>query len=395
MNGVLQGIRVLDFSNFIAGPYCGMLLAAMGAEVIRVEPPGGGMDRDIGPYAPNGEGMWPWHYCCCKKGITLNLQAEKGRHVLRELLGKTDVVIEAYTPAVKKKLGMDFDSLQAIDRRIILVSISGFGQSGPYANRGGLDTVAQGMSGLMAVTGMPEGPPLRSGSTVVDYGAALYGALGAMFALYHRQRTGTGQAVDVSLLDTAVSFMETVFAEYTLLGLERKPIGNRRPYTAPTDMFKARDGYVYVSVSTDTFWNRFCDLTGWDEYRDDPKFNSNRVRYKSQDLLNDLAAQWIKDRTVDEVVSAMNRAGIPAGPVYSIPQVLKDVHIRGREMLVEMEYPEVGKFIVPGLALKLSESPGGLNKPAPKCGEHTSEIYGRLLGYSRERIDAMAAEGVI
>ena len=160
-------------------------------------------------------------------------------------------------------------------------------------------------------------------------------------------------------------------------------------------MFKARDGYVYVSVSTDVFWDRFCDVTGWDEYRDDPKFNSNRVRYKSQDLLNDMAGQWIKDRTVDEVVLAMNSAGIPAGPVYSIPEALKDAQIREREMLVEMEYPEIGKFIVPGLALKLSDSPGKVNKPAPRCGEHNNEIYTELLKYSQEEIDALATDGVI
>jgi crotonobetainyl-CoA:carnitine CoA-transferase CaiB-like acyl-CoA transferase len=395
MMRILEGIRVLDFSSLIAGPYCAMLLAAMGAEVIRVEPPGGGLDRDVGPYAPNGEGLYPWHYCCNKKGITLNLQTGRGRLLLRELLAKTDIVVEAFTPSVKKELGMDFDSLQAIDKGIILVSISGYGQYGPYADRRGLDTIAQGMAGLMAITGMPEGPPLRSGAAVVDYGAALNGALGAVLALYQRQKSGRGQAVDVSLLDTAVSFMETVFSEYVMLGVERKPMGNRRPYTAPTDLFRAKDGYVYISVSTNSFWKRMCDVAGWDEYRDDPRFNSNRVRYKSQEFLNHLAATWVKDRTVEEVVTALNRAGIPSGPVYSIPEIIKDKHIRQREMLVELEHPGGGTFLVPGLVPKLSETPGRIDQRAPVCGEHNREVYGDLLGRNSEEIAALAAGGVI
>ncbi|MEW5912490.1 MAG: CoA transferase [Thermodesulfobacteriota bacterium] len=395
MEKALDGIRVLDFSHFIAGPFCGMLLGAMGAEVIRIEPPQGSLDREIGPFAPDGRAMYPWHYCCNKKGITLDTRSEKGRQIIRELLAKSDVVIEAFMPPVKKKLGLDFESLQAIDPGLILVSVSGHGQTGPYANRGSFDAIAQGMAGMMAVTGYPGEPPLKSGAAVIDYGTGLYGALGAMLALFHRQKTGRGQAVDVSLLDTAVSFMETAFAEYTVLGLDRKGMGNRRPYTAPTDMFATKDGYVNISVSTDRFWEKFCELTGNEEYKNDPRYSSNRTRYQHQEFLNGLAREWIATRTVSEVVETFAAAGIPAGPVYSIPQVLQDEHIRQREMIVELDYPQVGKVPLPGLAVKLSRTPGAFDRRSPELGEHTQQVLADVLGYDQAQIDELKKAGVI
>lgn len=395
MDKVLGGIRVLDFSHFIAGPYCAMLLAAMGAEVIRVEPPQGSIDRDIGPYAPNGQGMYPWHYCCNKKGITLDTRGEEGQAILKDLLANTDVVVEAFMPRVKKKIGLDYDSLLAINPGLVLVSISGFGQSGPYADRGGFDAIAQGMSGLMAVTGYSEGPPLKAGSAVIDYGTGLYGALGAVLALLNRQKTGQGQAVDVSLLDTAVSFTETVFAEYQVLGKERSAMGNRRPYTAPTDMYGAKDGYVNISVSADRFWPKFCGVIGEKNYAQDSRYNSNRVRYKNQEFLNALARKWVAERTVEEVVETLTAAGIPVGPVYSIPQVMQDEHIRSRKMIVELEYPDTGKVPVPGLAVKLSRTPGALDQRGPELGEHNQQVYGELLGYSEQRLAGLKKAGVI
>ncbi len=395
MERVLDGIRVLDFSHFIAGPYCALLLGAMGAEVIRIEPPQGGLDRDIGPYAPGGQGMYPWHYCCNKKGITLDTRSAKGRTILKELLAKSDVVIEAFMPRVKKKIGLDYPSLQAINPGLILVSVSGFGQFGPYADRGGFDAIAQGMAGMMAVTGHPEGPPLKEGSAIIDYGTGLYGALGAMLALFQRQKTGRGQAVDVCLLDTAVSFMETVFAEFAVLGQERRGLGNRRPYTAPTDMFGAKDGYVNISVSTNKFWDKFCEVIGQEQHKKDSRYNSNRVRYQNQEFLNALARQWVATKTVAEVVQALTSAGVPVGPVYSIPQVLQDEHIRAREMIVELEYPEVGKVPLPGLALKLSETPGAIDRRGPEIGEHNQQVFGELLGYDQAQLAELKKAGVI
>jgi len=386
MEKVLDGIRILDLSYFIAGPFCTMLLASMGAEVIRIEPPGGSLDRDIGPYSPSGEGMYPWHYCCNKKGITLNTREEKGKEILRELIGKSDIVVESYLPKAKKAIGLEFSKLQEIHRGIILVSFSGYGQTGPYSSRGGFDAIAQGMSGMMSITGFPGSVPLKAGSAVIDYGTALYGALGALLALHYREKTGLGQAVDVCLLDTAVSFMETVFAEYAFLNSKRSQIGNRRPYTAPTDMFQARDGYVNISISTDTIWKRFTQLIGKPELADDPEFKSNRHRFQNHEALNSIAAQWISDKTVKEVVEKLNEIGVPAGPVYGISEVFDDAQIKARRMIEYLEYPGEGKIPIPGIAIKLSETPGTLDKRGPKVGEHNHEVYGAVLNYGDEKI---------
>ncbi|MBI2907087.1 MAG: CoA transferase [Chloroflexi bacterium] len=395
MEQALQGIRVLDFSRFLAGPYCGMLLAMMGAEVIRVEVPGGEIDRELGPFAPNGESMYPWISSCQKLGITLNLRSEKGRVVLSELVKKSDILIEAFLPQAKAAMGLDYESLRQVNPGIIMVSVSGFGQNGPYANRGSFDAIAQGMSGMMSITGFPGTKPVKLGTAAVDCGTGVYGALGAMFALYRRQRTGVGQLVDVSLLDTAVSFMETVFAEFQVLGELRPQIGNRRPFTAPTDMYQARDGYVNMSVSTDAFWRRFTKLIGREDLRDDPRFKSNRVRFKNQAFLNALAGEWVAGKTVAETMNELEKAGIPCGPVYSIPEVLADPQVKARQMVVEVDYPGVGRVPVPGVPTKLSETPGRIDRRAPRVGEDNYDVYARLLGYSVEEIDRLKEEGVI
>ncbi len=395
MAKALNGIRVLDFSHFLAGPFCAMLLASMGAEVIRVEPPGGGLDREVGPYAPTGESMIAWHFGCEKKGITLNTQSEKGREILADLVRIGDVVIESFVPQTKKASGLDYESLKAINPRIILTSVSAYGQSGPYSHRGGFDAIAQGMSGMMSISGFPDGLPLKSGSPTVDYGTAIYAALGTVVALFQRQFTGVGQTVDVSLLDTAVSFMETVFAEYNTLGSERRPLGNQRPFTAPSNMVKVKDGYINIGVGTDSIWRRFTRLTGNEQYRDDPRYSSSRVRYKNRDFLSELASKWAADKTGREAIQQLEAAGIPAGYVYSIPEVLADPHIKARNMIVEIEYPGVGKVMIPGIPIKLSETDTGLKNRAPMVGEHNESVYCQLLGYTKEKLAALHQEGVI
>lgn len=395
MAKALNGIRILDFSHFLAGPYCAMLLASMGAEVIRVEPPGGALDRDIGPYAPTGESMYPWYTGCEKKGITLNTQSEKGREIRADLVRISDVVIEAFLPQTKKQMGLDYESLQAVNPKIILTSILAYGESGPYSHRGGFDAIAQGMSGMMAVSGFPGGPPTKSGLPVVDYGTAIYAALGTLVALFQRRSTGVGQTVEVSLLDTAVSFMETVFAEYSTLGEERRRLGNQRPFTAPSNMIKVKDGYINIGVGTDSMWRRFTKLTGNEQYRDDPRYNSNKVRYKSRDFLSELASKWAADKTGREAVQELEAAGIPAGHVYSIPEVLADPHIKARNMIVEIEYPRVGKVTIPGIPIRLSETDTSLKNRGPMVGEHNENVYCQLLGYTKERLATLYQEGVI
>jgi CoA:oxalate CoA-transferase len=395
MKKVLDGVRILDLSYFIAGPYCAMLLASMGAEVIRIEPPGGSIDRDIGPYSLSGKGMYPWHYSCNKKGITLNTRKEKGKEILKDLIKNSDIMVQSYLPKAKKAIGLEYSKLEKINKGFILVSFSGYGQNGPYSSRGGFDAIAQGMSGMMSITGAPDSIPLKSGSAVIDYGTSLYGVIGALLALRYREKTGLGQEVDVCLLDTAVSFMETVFAEYAVLDSERSQMGNRRPYTAPTDMFKAKDGYVNISISTDTIWKRFAEVIGRSELVENPEFKSNRIRYMNHDALADIAQKWISERNVSEVIEKLNDVGVPAGPVYRIPEVLDDPQIKARKMIEYLDYPGEGEIPIPGIAIKLSKTPAAIDRRAPEVGEHNYDVYGSILKYKDEEISDFIKAGII
>jgi crotonobetainyl-CoA:carnitine CoA-transferase CaiB-like acyl-CoA transferase len=395
MEKPLDGIRVLDLSHFIAGPYCAMLMASMGAEVIRIEPPGGSIDRDIGPYSPSGKGMYPWHYSCNKKGITLNTREPAGREILKDLIKTSDIMVQSYLPKAKKSIGLEYSKLKEINKGFILVSFSGYGQNGPYASRGGFDAIAQGLSGMMSITGLPDSIPLKSGAPVIDYGTSLYGVIGALLALRYREKTGIGQEVDVCLLDTAVSFMETVFAEHEILDVERSKIGNRRPYTAPTDMFKAKDGYVNISVSTDTIWKRFAKLIGKSELIDNSKYKSNKTRCENHAALTKMAENWISKKNVSEVIEALNAVGVPAGPVYGIPEVLADPQIKARKMIEYLDYPGDGEIPIPGIAIKLLKTPGKIDRRAPEVGEHNHDVYGSILKYKDEKISELIETGII
>jgi len=270
MQEVLRGIRVLDFSRYRAGPTCAQILADMGADVIRVERPTGEYDRQLGPFAPGGQGFYLMITCRNKKAITLNLQKQKGKKILSELVRQSDVVIENFGTDVNKRLGLDYESLKKIKPDIIAVAVSAFGQYGPYSSRLGFDGVAQAMSGLMWTTGFPQDLPVKSGVSFVDTATGVYGALGTLFALYHREKTGEGQLVDVCLLDTAVSFMESIVAEYEVANEIRPQVGNSHVFTGPYDAYKAKDGYFYVATTGDATWRRFLKMMDREELASDP-----------------------------------------------------------------------------------------------------------------------------
>ncbi len=394
---VLEGIRVLDLSRYVAGPYCGALLADMGAEVIKIERPGGGDERMVGPFAPNGEAMsFYMNLSRNKKGITLNLMGEKGREILRELVKRSDVVLENFTPAAAEAMGLDYQSLKELNPGIILVSVSGFGKYGPYSQRTCFDSIAQAMSGAMSYTGFPDGPPMRAAVPYVDFSAATNAALGTMFALFHRQRTGVGQMVDVALLDTAVAFVAGmgVAAEYQVLGQVRGPIGNHSFYNA-TDCFRAKDGWVMVSIIGNSLWRRFLGVIGREELASDPRFKDDMSRYQNRALINPIVSQWMAEKTVDEVIRLLEEARVPCGPVNTIAEVVADPQVKAREMLVDVEYPDVGEVPVGGVVIKLSETPGKIRKRGPRVGENNDEVYRGLLGLSPEELERLKAEGVI
>ena len=397
MEKVLEGIRVLDFSRYGSGPYCGALLADMGAEVIRVESPGGGIDRQFGPFAPNGENIvYGMIMARNKKGITLDLRSDKGKEILKELVKRADIVVENYGAEGKEIMGLDYRSLSEINPAIILVSISGFGTFGPYARKLAFDNIAQAMSGAMSYGGFPNNPPTRAAVPYADFNSAVYGALGAMFALYYREKTGKGQMVDIALLDAAFSMVAGmgVAAEYKLLNYIRPQQGNQGYYCF-TNSFKAKDGWVMVMVISNTIWRRFLRVIGRGDLAHDPRFTDDMARYQNREILNSIVSEWVSQRTVNEAVNSLEEARIPCGKVNSIAGIIDDPHIRVREMLVELDFPGVGLVPLSGVVPKLSETPGKIERRAPLVGEHNEEIYCGLLGFKKEELERLKEEGVI
>lgn len=394
MDKILEGIRVLDFGRFIACPFCGLLLASMGAEVVRVERPGGEADRFMGLMAPNGETFFMLTLGRNKKAITLDVRSPKGREIMETLVKRSDVLIDNFSPDAKKEMGLELDSLRKVNPKIIGISVSGFGQSGPYSQQRCWDPIAQAMSGSMSVTGFPGSPPTRASAPYVDMAAGLYAALGTVLCLYHRDRTGVGQEVDVALLDTAVSFVGHYLSEYLVMGEPQQPVGNHTRYGA-ANLYQAKDGWIFLSLLTDGIWRRFLRAAGMNHLDDEPRFKDDMSRYRNSDILDPLVANWVAEKTVAEAMELLNREGVPCGPVKTIAEAAKDPHVLAREMLVPVEHPGLGKIPLPGLALKLSQTPGDVNTPAPKVGAHNEEVYCQLLGYSQHELGELRAQGII
>ena len=396
MEKVLTGVRVLDFSRWFAGPYTATLLAAMGAEVIRVERPAGEEERNFGPYAPNGESMLTLVTLQNRKGITLDPLSDKGRGIVGQLVRKSDVVLHSYVSGSPEESLLSYDSLTQFNPAIIVAKVSGFGSTGPYAQRPCFDTIAQALSGAMSYTGFPETAPTRSGYAWVDFSTGSHTALGIMFALYHRQRTGKGQFIDVALLDVAVSCVAglAVAAEYKVSGIIRARQGNASYYNF-TNCLKAKDGWVMLGTSGTPIWRRFLRAIGREDLKEDPRFKNDRLRYESRQAIQTVVEEWLKDKTVDEAIKILEQARVPCSRVNNIAEMVNDPQVAAREMLIDMEYPGIGKVPLPGVVIKMSGTPGAIERPAPMAGEHNEEVYISLLGFAPEQIQQLKAEGVI
>lgn len=389
----LAGVRVLDLARYLAGPYCAMLLGDMGAEVIRIEPPGGGDDRGVGPHF-QGESLFVLAHSRGKKSITLDLRSEQGRQLFRQLVPTAHVVVENYRPGVMAAMQLSYDQLKQINPGIILVSISGFGQTGPYASRPAFDPVAQAYAGMVDLNGFPDSPPVKTAMSIADYAAGMYGALGAMFALYHGQRTGEGQHIDVSLLDSMVSFLETSVMEHVVLGHTLRRIGNRRPISSPTNAYRAEDAWVFLAATPNSQWLALLEVMGREDLADDPRFATYRSRGQHCEIIEQIVADWMAGVTAGHAVEKLVAAGIPCAPVNSVAQAVADPQIISRNMIVEVEHPIAGKIPVPGVVAKLSATPGTVGRP-PLVGQHNDEIYGGLLGLDPAQIARLRADGAI
>lgn len=394
---VLEDVKVLDFSRFVSGPYATMLLADMGAEVIKVERPGGSDDRELGPHAPGGQSL-PYGIILArnKKGITLDIKRSDGAWLLEELVRRCDVLVHNFAVGSPEAAILSYDRMSELNPAIVEAAITGFGQYGPYASRGCFDMVAQGMSAAMSYAGFPGNPPTRAAVPVADLGVATHAALGIVLALYHRKSTGRGQLVDAALLDTMVSFVNVmgVAAEYKLLDFIRPQQGNNS-YHCFADLFRTSDGWVSVNVMSDSIWRRFCRAIAREEWTSDERFKDNEARYQNKHLLAEFVSQWMSQRSTSQALGAMEKAHVPSGNVNSIPQMVADPHIHSRNMLPEPDFPGVGPVPMPGVTPKLSDTPGDIRRRAPTVGEHNEEVYHGLLGLDSSRLEDLRHKGVI
>lgn len=393
MPGPLDGIRVIDLSRFIAGPFCAQMLGDMGADVIKIERSQGEDARHHAPFF-KGESVYTMVYNRNKRGVTLNTRHAKARVLLERLIGEADVLVENFRPGTLEQMGFGYDRLLELNPRLVITSISGFGQTGPLAQRALFDAIAQAMSGLMSLTGGQDNPTL-TGTYIADYVAGLHGVIGTLLALNHRERTGEGQIVDVASLDALFSCLGTPPSAHVMLDETLQRNGSRDLLTGPANVFKAADGHVYVHAGTNPLFPRICGVIGKPELASDERFKDVPSRMANIDAIETEVAAWIGQHTIEEVGEALTAAGIPWGPVATIPDIVASPQIRAREMLIDVEHPTLGTLTLPGIPIKLSASPGSVRKAPPLVGEDTDEVYKELLGLDEQELVALRAEGVI
>jgi len=388
----LSRLRILDLSRVRAGPTCVKQFADFGADVIKIESPPG-VDPNEGMGGPrDGPDMQNLHRN--KRAMTLNLKLPEAREVLARLVKTADVVVENYRPDVKHRLGIDYESLEKLNPRIILASISGFGQDGPYQQRPGFDQIAQGMSGLMSVTGAPGQGPMRTGAAIADLAAGLFAALGIMTALLEREASGRGQWVQSSLLQSGIALMDFQAARYLMKGEVPPQVGNDHPTSMPTSAYTTADGYMNVAASGEGMWARLCEAIGRKDLLEAPQFNGGENRAKNRVALNAALNESLKRKTSAQWVDLLNKAGVPCGPIYSVDQVFADPQVQHLGAAAEVEHPRLGRFRVLGQAVKLSRTAARVVAPTPEVGQHTDEIL-KELEYSDSEIRAMRERGIV
>jgi crotonobetainyl-CoA:carnitine CoA-transferase CaiB-like acyl-CoA transferase len=388
----LARFRILDLTRVRAGPTCVRQFADFGADVIKIESPPG-VDPNEGMGGPrDGPDMQNLHRN--KRSMTLNLKRPEAREVFERLVRSADVLVENYRPDVKARLGFDYETLARINPRIVLASISGFGQDGPYSDRPGFDQIAQGMSGLMSVTGLPGQGPVRTGAAIADVAAGLIAALGIMTALLERETSGKGQWVQSSLLQAGITLLDFQAARYLMKGEVAPQVGNDHPTSMPTSAYATADGYLNVAASGEGMWQRLCGAIGREDLLARPEFASNVTRAANRAELNSELNRALGARTSAEWVEILNRAGVPCGPIYTVDQVFADPQVEHLQAAVAVEHPRLGRFRVLNQAARLSRTPAAVVTATPEVGQHTDDVLGEL-GYGRDEISALRAKGVV
>jgi formyl-CoA transferase len=398
--GPLDGMRVIELGALLAGPFAGRLLADLGAEVIKVEPPDRPDPmRNWGQATYRGRSLWWPIVSRNKRCVTLNLRTEEGQELLLELAKRSDAVVENFRPGTLERWGLGYDRLSEVNPAIVLVRVSGYGQTGPYAGRAGYAAAAEAMGGLRYINGYPDENPPRSGISLGDSLAGMFAAQGLLAALYKRDALegGTGQVVDVSILESCFAMLESAAPEYDLLGRTREPSGTRLPGVSPSNVFEASDGKrLVIAANQDSVFRRLCAVMGAPELADDPRYATHNARAENQDELEARIAEWAARHESSDIVGRLSAEGVVCGPIYSIADIFADPHVRAREMLVEHDDPELGRYAGPGVLPKFSATPGSVRWTGPwRMGAHNAEVFGDLLGLAEDELSALEERGVL
>ncbi|KMZ53327.1 CaiB/BaiF CoA transferase family protein [Dorea sp. D27] len=393
--GALSGIRILDLSRVLAGPFCTMMLADLGAEVIKIEIPGKGDDsRSFGPFV-NGESGYYMNVNRNKTGITLNLKKPEGKELFLGMVEKADIVVENYRPGVMEKLGLGYEVLKERNPKIIYGAVSGFGHYGPYTQRPGYDVIGQASCGLMSVTGWPDGGPTRVGTAMADSLAGYSLAIGLLAALQYRNSTGVGQKVDIGMMDCGIASMQIIYPIYTMGGRLPERIGNRYESNYPTDTFETKDGMMVIGAANDKLWVKLCEVMGRPRLALDERYDKNPKRVERYMELRPIIQKWASNYTTKDVVELLLENGVPASPINNLAQVVEDPHAQAREMFVHVQHPAAGDTVLNGSQFKMTETNPQIDRPAPLLGQHNEEVYRDLLGLSAGQLEELAKQGIV
>ena len=396
ITGPLKDLRVIEMGTLIAGPFCGQILGDFGAEVIKLEDPGTGDPmRQWGRSLPKGLSPWWPVIGRNKKSVTLNLREKEGQDIARRLIASADILIENFRPGTMEKWGLTYESLSAENPGLIMVRVSGFGQTGPYAKRAGYGLIGEAMGGLRAITGESDRPPARAGISIGDSLAASHAAMGALMALHVREKTGRGQVVDAAIYESVLAMMENLVTEYDITGYVRERSGSILPGIAPSNVYPTSDGMILIGGNGDTVYARLCEAMNRPDLATDPKFIDHAARGENQAELDAIIGAWSAGFTLGDLLALLEDKGVPAGRVFRAPDMLEDPQFIARESVVSVEHPVFGPIRMQNAAPKLSETPGQVRWPGPALGEHTDTVLSEVLGYSADEVTALRGRGVI
>lgn len=390
--GALQGLRLIEMGQLIAGPFCGQLMADHGAEVIKIEPPKVG--DNMRAWGRNKPVWWPV-IARNKKSITLNLRDKKGQDIVKELVKKADFLLENFRPGTMEKWGMGYDTLSAINEALIMIRVSGYGQTGPYSQRAGYGSIGEAMGGMRNLAGDPSTPPSRVGLSIGDSLAATYACLGALMALHRRHVTGKGQVVDSAIYEAVLAMMESTIPEYTEAGFIRERTGSILPKVAPSNVYPTSDGEVLIGANQDSVWKRMAKAMGQEELGDDPRYATHEARGEHQQEMDDFISEWTKNYTSADLLKLMDDSGVPAGKIFKAPDMLEDPHFAARDAVVDVQHDLFKNLKMQNAFPKLSETPGEVKWAGPELGQHNAEVYGQVLGMTADEISSLQDEGII